>query len=205
MPKFDVQAFRGIRDLVISKMTVAVGDSGAIQETYGPVKPLAGVQGLTLDVNESSATHYFDNKGAIVIASEGDDNITVTVSRTDLETRALIEGRTYDSTKKAIIASPQDKPYFALGFKAKVTDGHEEYYWFYKGKFTAGSKEFATEDDGTDINTMQYTYTAIYTGVEYTYDTNKTSAVKYAVIEDSAPEASKFFDEVTTPDKIGQA
>lgn len=202
MAKLDIQAFKGVRDLVIAKMTVGTDEQGNVTETYGDVMPLAGVQGITLDVNESSATHYFDNKGALVIASEGDDSLSLTVSRTALETRALIEGRTYDATKKALLATPQDKPYFALGFKAKVTDGSEEYYWFYKGKFTAGSKEFATQDDGTDVNTMSYTYTAIYSGVEYAYADGKKSAVKYLVVDSDSDIAGTYFDTVTTPDKL---
>lgn len=197
----DIQAFRGVRDLVISKMTIGAGEAGKVTETYGEVTPLAGVQSIGFDVNESSATHYFDNKGAIVIASEGDDSLTLTVSRTDLKTRALIEGRTYEDTKKVFLATEQDKPYFAVGFKAKVTDGHEEYYWFYKGKFTAGSKEFSTEDDGTDINTMQYTFTAIYTGVEYEVG-GVSQPVKYAIVDDNYAGASTFFTKVTTPTEL---
>lgn len=199
----DIQAFRGVRDLVISQMTVNEAQSGEITETYGDVTALAGVQNISFDVNESSATHYFDNKGAIVIASEGDDSLTLTVSKTDLKTRALIEGRTYDETKKAFIATEQNKPYFALGFKAKLTDGTEEYYWFYKGKFTAGSKEFSTEDDGTDINTMQYTFTAIYTGAKYKVGEEEKS-VKYAILPSTATGAATFFSAVTTPDKIAE-
>lgn len=199
----DIQAFKGVRDLVISQMTVSEAQGGEVTETYGAVQALAGVQNISFDVNESTATHYFDNKGAIVIASEGDDTLTLTVSRTDLKTRALIEGRTYNESKDVLIATEQNKPYFALGFKAKLTDGTEEYYWFYKGKFTAGSKEFATEDDGTDINTMQYTFTAIYTGVEYEIDTDVKKAVKYAILPSTATGAATFFDAVTTPDKIG--
>lgn len=197
----DIQAFRGVRDLVLAKMTITAGDSGKVTETYGDVQALAGVQSISFDVNESSATHYFDNKGAIVIASEGDDTLTLTVSRTDLKTRALIEGRTYDETKEVFLATGQDKPYFALGFKAKVTDGHEELYWFYKGKFTAGSKEFNTEDDGTDINTMQYTFTAVYTGAEYEVG-GKSQPVKYAIVDDSYAGASTFFSKVTTPTEL---
>ena len=205
MATLDIQAFKGVRDLVISQMTVTEQDDGTVKEEYGDVQPLAGVQSISFDLNETSATHYFDNRGAIVIASEGDDSLTLTVSRTDLKTRAVIEGRTYDETKKVFIATTQDKPYFALGFKAKVTDGHEEYYWFYKGKFTAGSKEFTTEDDGTDINTMQYTFTAIYTGQAYNLGTTEApdnKPVKYAIIDDTNAKASTFFSAVTTPDLL---
>ena len=200
----DIQAFKGVRDLVIAKMTVSNDESGKIVETYGEVQALAGVQNIGFDVNESSATHYFDNRGALVIASEGEDSLTLTVSRTDLKTRALIEGRSYDETKKALIATEQNKPYFAIGFKAKLTNGTEEWYWFYKGKFTAGSKEFATQDDGTDVNTMQYTFAAVYTGAEFEID-GKTQPVKYALIEvadETKEPATSFFSVVTTPDKI---
>lgn len=198
MAKLDVKAFRGVSDLYIAQMSVA--EDG--KETYGTPKQLAGVQGITLDVNESQSTYYYDNKASIVIASEGEDSISLTVSRTDLETRALIEGREYDATSKAIFGISKEKPYFALAFRAKLTDGSEELYWFYKGKFTAGSKEFNTIDDGTDVSNMSYTFTAIYTNEEYEYKTGEKAPAKYSVVSNDATVAANWFTAVQTPDLI---
>lgn len=193
----DISAFRGVKDLVIAKYA----DGG----TYGEVTPLAGVQNIGFDVSESVAVHYFDNKAAIVISSEGEDTLSLTVSKTDLKTRALIEGRAYDETKKALIGTPKKtSDSFALGFKAQLTNGNQEWYWFYFGKFTTGSKEFATQDDGTDISTMSYTFTAAFTPETFTVD-GKAQPVKYALIEvsdETAAPAATYFDAVTTPDKI---
>lgn len=205
MPAGKIEAFRGVSGVVIARLTETVGEDGAVTATYDDPVKLAGAQQVSVSVSESAATHYFDNVGAIVISAEGECTVTLVVSRVDFETRALIEGRTYDTTKEALIGSPQDKPYFALGFKGKITDKTEEYWWLYKGQFTAGELTFNTEDDGTDISTMTYTYTAVYTSQEYTYNTNVTSPVKYAIILSTNEAAATFFDEVTTPDKIGVA
>lgn len=205
MPMGKIDAYRGVRDLVIAELTETVSEAGVVTASYGEVQWLAGVQTVATTLSQSSATHFFDNVGVIVITSEGDKTVTLTVSALDLKTRALIEGRTYDTTKEAFIESPFTPKYFALGFKGKRTDGTEEYIWFYKGQFSGGDITYSTEDDGTDIQTVEYTYTAVYTGKEYTYNTNVTSVVRGAVILSTNEAAGTFFEQVTTPDKIGVA
>lgn len=198
------EAYRGACDLVIAELTESVDTAGLITETYGEVETLSGVQGITHDVNESAATFYYNDGARIVVTSEGEDSIGLVVSVTAMPTRAKIEGRTYDTIKKAYVATPQKKKYFALGYKVgKTTGGTEkqEYYWFYKGTFTKGSTSFNTKDDGTEVGNMEYTYTAIYPATKYQL-TDGMQTAKYAVIESDHPKASTFFETVTTPDKI---
>lgn len=188
--------YRGIRDLVVARLT-GNGDS----ETYETPQELSGVQSVGTESDQSTDTHYYDNLAAIVIDAEGADTLTLTVSIPSMATRALIEGRTYDTTKQALIGTPIAKDYFALGYKAGLTDGSEEYVWFYKGKFSGGSQTHDTRDNGTNATNVQYTYTAIYTGKKYALSSG-SAEVKFAAIKSTHPQAATFFTSVTTPDLI---
>ena len=197
--------YRGIRDLVIAPLTIENGGSGAITESYGAVVPLSGVQGVAKAEDQGADTVFYDNGARIAIDYEGADTYTLTVSVTDLKTRALIEGRTYDETKKALIGTPVKKGYFALGYKAGLVgdagEEAEEFVWVYKGKFTGGDTTHNTKANNTDSTNVTYTFTSVLTSTEYQLTDGKHAA-KYAVIRDDHPKAAEFFSTVVTPDKI---
>lgn len=188
--------YRGIRDLVVAELT-GEGDS----EAYGTPQALSGVQSVGTEAEAASEAHYYDNLAAVVVDAEGSDTLTLTVSVPDMQTRALIEGKTYDVAKHALVGTPLQKKYFALGYKAGLTNGKEEYVWFYKGKFTGGAQTHETKDSGTGATNVSYTYTAIYTDKKYTTSAG-TTPVKYAAIESTHSAAGSFFTQVTTPDQI---
>lgn len=151
--------YRGVRSLVIAEVT---NDNGSTME-FGKWRRLSGVQSVALSTNESSETHYYDNLPAIVIDGEGADEITLTVSVLDNETRALIEGRTYIQGVDMLVKTPRSNKVFALGFIGEKTDGTEEFNIAYKGKFTGGNETHNTKDDGTEGTNVEYTFTSIYT------------------------------------------
>ena len=196
--------YRGVKDLVIAPMTIE-SDGGTITESYGAVIPLSGVQGVSVSEDQGSEEVYYDNGARIAINYEGPAVVTLTVSVVDLETRAKIEGRTWDATKKAYIGTPAKKGYFALGYKAGIVgddgDDAEEYRWFYKGKFTGGDTTHNTKANNTDSTNVTYTYTAIQPATEYQLTDGKHPA-KYAIIPSTHSAAATFFDTVVTPDKI---
>lgn len=194
------EEYRGIEHLVIAELTETVDPiTGEVTENYGSVQPLSGVQQVSGEVNEATETHYYDNMSAIVVDSEGDDNYTLVVSIPSKQTRALIEGLTYDSATGALIGSKKVKKYFALGFIANKLNGDDEYNWIYKGKFTGGNKTHDTKTDGTDATNMEYTFTSIHTSTKYT----KGGNVKYLSVDnDGKADLSTFFDQVTTPDDL---
>lgn len=150
--------YRGVRGLVIAEIT---SDNGTY--TTGTWQKLSGVQNIALATSESSETHYYDNLPAIVIDSEGADELTLTISVLDNKTRALIEGRTYVEGVDMLIKTPKANKLFALGFIGEKTNGKEEFNILYKGKFTGGNETHATKNDGTEANNLEYTFTAIYT------------------------------------------
>lgn len=174
--------FRGCKRLVYAEVTKDNNLTGTTQapEGYitGTVKELAPVAEISKSVETSSEAHYYDNKAAIVINSEGADTVTFTIAVPSDEVLADITGRVYDSTLKRFIESERIQKYFAVGYiLGEKGDGEDErYVWRYKGTFNIPDETSATEDNGTGANNMSLEYTGIYTDHEFT--NGKGSGVK---------------------------
>ena len=63
--------YRGIRGLVGAILKKDDGET----LTYGEVFKIAGVSELTKESSDSTETHYYDNKGAVVISAQGEDEV----------------------------------------------------------------------------------------------------------------------------------
>ena len=150
--------YRGIRGLCVAEVTA---DNGTY--TAGKWQKLSGAQSVALSSNESNEAHYYDNVPAIVVSSEGADEVTLTVSVLDNKTRAFLEGREFAEASGMLVKTPKKNKIFALGFIGKKTNGEEEFNILYKGRFTGGGETHNTEDDGTEGTNVEYTFTAIYT------------------------------------------
>lgn len=194
--------FRGCKNLVIAEITADTEDA----YTTGEVMPLAPVAEISKSVDTSSAAHYYDNKAAIIIDSEGEDTVTFTVAVPDDETMALITGRTYDSTKKMFIESERVQRYFAVGYiLGEIGEGDDErYVWRMKGTFNIPDEASKTEDNSTDASNLSLIYTGIYTNHEFA--NGKGTGVKgsakanYVRSSDNKWTAAEWFDAVVTPD-----
>lgn len=194
--------YNGCYDLVFSELAETTGPTGTVTATYGDVTKFSFVNQFDENVNESSQSYYFDNKPMIVVIGVGTTEVNLQISVLDLETKALIEGYDYDSTKEALIAGTKKPKYFALGVKLNKTDGTEEYRWYYKGTFIYQGQSIATMSDGTEATMDNYVFSAVATTVPYAFGT-KNEGVTKAFILSTSEGAANFFDEVTTPDKIG--
>lgn len=190
--------YRGVSDLVYAPVTV---DDGTAYTT-GTVKSLAGVAEISKTTDASSEAHYYDNNPAVVINSTGADEITITTSAIPLDVLADITGQTWDSTNGVMIEGERTPQYFAIGYITKKTDGTEIYVWRYKGTFSFPDMTNATEDDGTDANGQELTFT----GVATTHKFTATSAVAKGMYLDKSVNTtmaeSTFFGTVYTPDSF---
>jgi phi13 family phage major tail protein len=138
---------------------------------------------------------------AVVISSTGSDEVTITTSAIPFEVLAKITGQNYDDATGALIEGPRDNKYFALGYKTKKTNGDEVYVWRYKGQFSIPDSTYATEDDGTDANGQEITFTGISTTHKFTKTGKGAKALNVDLGQDKA-NVSTFFDTVTTPDTL---
>lgn len=190
--------FRGVDSLVYAE--VLTDDSEGY--TTGEVKTLAPVAEISKSTETSSETKYYDNLPAIVVNSEGSDEIGVTCAIPNLTTYADVIGKIIDEDTGALIDSEREPKYFALGYRFKKTDGTYRYIWRLKGMFAIPDETSATEDDGTDGNNTELTYTGISTTHAFTKGGKPAKAVVVDDTADSKADISAFFDTVTTPDTL---
>lgn len=198
MPTNNTQAveFRGCDNLVIAEITA---DTAAAY-TAGAVTMLAPVAEIAKTVESNSETHYYDNVGMITIRAEGTDEVTLTVPVLPLSMLAKLTGKTLDEATGAFIDGVPVEKYFAIGYRLRLTDGTYRYVWRLKGTFGFPDETSATEDDGTDTNNQELTFTGVQTIHEFT----NGGRCRAVVIDerDGKCELSTFLDTVQTPDTI---
>lgn len=191
--------WRGVERLVYAK--ILQDDAEAF--STGTVKPLAGVAEVSRSTESSSETHYYDNMPAIVITATGSDTVTINASAIDFDTLADITGQDYDdATGMFIEQGERDPGYYALGYETKKTDGTKVYVWRLKGMFGIPDTTNSTENDGTDANGQELTYTGISTTHKFTYNGKAAKAVNVDTSVNETITAETFFGTVQTPDTI---
>lgn len=196
MPK--IYEYRGVEGLVYAEVTADTKETF----TTGTVKDLAGVAEIGKTTDSSNEAHYYDNIAAIVVSSTGSDEITVSASAIPLDVLAEITGQFYDSATGMFVEKERDPKYFALGYKTKDTNGNDYYVWRLKGTFNIPDQTNATEDDGTDANGQELTYTGISTVHKFTKLTNKPAKAVTVDTSVNPVDESTFFGTVQTPDSV---
>lgn len=206
----DVFEFRGVDNLYFAKV-LQDDENGFVCATPKKLAPVAEIGKTT---ESSSEAHYYDNKAMIVINSEGADTITITVAPPELDIMAELTGRSFDPVTGMLVDNVRENDYYAIMYRTKGTDGKYRYVSRLKGQFGIPDETSATENDGTDTNNIQLTFTGIYTEYEFTkgrYNTltntwSKGSAkgivvdARYALAN-----VSNFFAAVQTPDTVSAA
>lgn len=190
--------WRGVEGLVAAEVLTDDDDNGY---TVGDVFAIAGVAEISRETDSSNEAHYYDNMPAVVISNTSADTVTITASAIPYDVLATITGQNYDEETGSLIEGIRDFKYFAIGYKAKKTNGDEVYVWRYKGTFNVPNQTNSTENDGTDANGQEI----VYTGISTTHKFNKTGKGAKAMNVDTGKDladVSHFFDTVTTPDTI---
>jgi phi13 family phage major tail protein len=192
-----ITEYRGIEGLVYAEITK---DTADVFEG-GEVKDLAGVAELSKTTESSSEPHYYDNIPAIVVTSTGSDEVTITTSALELAIVAELTGQGYDASTGMLIEGERVTKYFAMGYRTKKTDGSEVLVWRLKGTFSIPDSTHATENDGTDANGQELTYTGISTTHKFTKTGKPAKAVNVdmglGLVDDT-----DFFTTVQTPDTV---
>lgn len=157
MSEIAINEYRGVR--MVCGADVTEDESGY---TGGKWKRLFGAQGIVVTPNESSETHYYDNRAAIQIDTEGAIDVAMTVSIPELKTKAWLDGKTI-TANGMYVGTPKKGGYKATCFIGEKDDGSEELNIFYKGKFTGGETTHNSKDDGTEATNTTYNFGSIFT------------------------------------------
>lgn len=194
----EIVEYRGVEGLVAAEVTNDDNNTGYVT---GQVFAIAGVAEISKTTDSSNEAHYYDNIPAVVVSNTSSDTVTISVSAIPFDVLAMITGQNYDETTGALIEGPRDLKYFALGYKTKKTNGDEVFVWRYKGTFNIPDQTNSTENDSTDANGQELTYTGISTTHKFT----KTRKGAKALVVDTSKglaDVSDFFENVTTPDTL---
>lgn len=203
MASTEIFEFRGVDKLMFAKVISDTKDG----YTTGEVKWLSPVAEVGRTTSSSSEARYYDNKPMIIINSVGSDELKLTVAPLDLETYAEITGQIFDQTTGALIEGNRNNDYYAIGYRTKGTDGKYRYVWRYKGQFGIPDETSDTEDDGTDTNNTELTWTGVETVFEFEKGdpvNNKRKSAKAIICDEryDAIDFETFFDIVNTPDTL---
>ena len=196
--------FRGVDKFYFAEVTK---DDATGYETATPIH--IPVQEIGKSTDSASEAHYYDNKAMIVVNSESADTITLIVAPPALDILTKLIGKSFDPTTGMMVDSPRQNKYYAITYRTKGTDGGYRYVSRLKGQFGIPEETYHTEDDNTDTNNTQITFTGIYTEHEFTkgvYDGTSWSpaGVKGIVVDAryGLADISTFFDAIQTPDSI---
>ena len=195
-----IYEYRGVEGLIYAPIT----EDSAENFTTGAVKPLAGVAEISKTTDSTNEAHYYDNIPAVVVSSTGSDEITISTSAIPLETLADITGQAYDAATGMFVEQERTPGYFAIGYVTKDTNGNLYYVWRLKGTFNMPDQTNQTENDGTDANGQELTFTGITTTHKFT-KTGK--GAKGITVDTSANpvDETTFFSQVQTPDTVQAA
>ena len=191
-----IYEYRGVSDAVYAEVT-ADGDTF----TTGEVKDFTGVSEISKATDSSNEPHYYDNVPAVIISSTGSDELTINASAIPLDILAEITGQYYDKATGMMVEQERTPKYFAFGYRTKTTDGTEILVWRLKGSFSIPDSDHATEDDGTDANGQEITYTGISTTHKFTKTGKPAKAVNVDTSLDLT-DTTEFFKTVQTPDTV---
>lgn len=195
-----VVEFRGCDNVVVAEVT----KDDSTGYTVGNIIPLAPVAEVSKTTENSSETHYYDNVGAIVIRTEGSDEVTLTTPALELGQLATITGKSVDPATGAYVDNEGVEKYYALGYRLKLTDGTYRYVWRLKGAFSNIPDETSTtESDSVDTNNQSVVYTGNKT--LYSFEAGNIKGRAKAVVideRDGLADVSGFFSQVVTPDNV---
>lgn len=161
--------YRGLRGLVAAEILEDNGETF----TADTWKELEGAVSCSIEGEEESTPIYRDNLAVRSITTEGTDTATVNMDVLANMVRAWLEGRSYSEKNDVYIKTPKKNKKFVFGCIGKKSDGTEEAIIFYNTTVTGGNEERNTEDDGTDVTTVEYTFAGAYTQTKFNIGTTE--------------------------------
>lgn len=192
--------FRGCDNVVVAEVT----KDDATGYTVGNIIPLAPVAEISKTTENSSETHYYDNVGAIVINTEGADEVTLTVPALNLDQLAIVTGKSIDPTTGAYVDDEGTEKYYALGYRIQLSDNSYRYVWRLKGMFSnIPDEDSITRSNNVDTNNQSIVFTGNRTLYSFQAGSIKGRSKGIVVDErDGLADVSGFFNQVITPDNL---
>ncbi len=144
-------ALVGLDSVYVSKVTV---DEATGKETYGVPTRIAHAIEASITPSVDSQNVYADDTVAEIISVFSSVEVAFTIADLGTDNYGLLLGKEKDANGVMIDSANDEAPFFALGFRAKKSNGEYRHVWLYKGKFTAVEESYATQQDSADFQTQ---------------------------------------------------
>ena len=153
-------ATKGLANLHYAIMTTE--DTATTAATYSTPKRLVGINSVSIQPNNETATLYGDNKALATVTNTKEYTINLDLADLPLEDEAALLGHTYESDTM-IVKGNDTPPYVAIMFDIDTHhDNEKEYRKYYKGKFAPSNQDVNTRGETTEfaVRALEATFVA---------------------------------------------
>lgn len=142
-------AYKGLANLHYAIMTKE--DTATDAAEYSTPKRLVGINTVSIQHTNNTATMYGDNKALATENSTNETTITFEVAKIPLEDEAALLGHTYESDTM-IVKGSDTPPYVAIMFDCDTENAKERNYKkYFKGKFAPAQQSVNTRGGSTEF------------------------------------------------------
>ena len=182
----------GLKNLVGALITE---DKDGGQTTYGPVFKIAGVIDAQITPDETdSDVQYAEDVEWDAVPADGAYTVEIETAGINPAMMAKLQGHKLDNKGGVIVATGDEAPYLALGFKSAISgaEGGYRYVWIFKCRAEAFGQTYHSKEGNKVIRqTAKLKFKSIA----------RTSDGKKQYVLDNAEET--FFDAPVNPVAVG--
>ena len=179
------------------------------KETYTADTPeyLAPTAEITHESSATANKRYYDGKVRFIDITEGDSNVTITISGIPYSLASKLTGKPYDEKtgKFYDTGNSNNTPWRTLSGRMEIAGGEYRYFQYLKGKFSIGAQTAHTREGDITVNTVQLTYSAAVTEHKFQVADDLVSGAKGVFADTTSKsftEADTWFDKVQTPPEV---
>lgn len=137
----------------MDKLYYATITDGTGGETYGTPALIGKAMSADLSVNYAEAELYGDDILAESVREFQSGTLTLGTTNLDSGVVAALTGARVDSKGVLVDANEDERPYVAIGFRAKKSNGDYKYVWLYRVQFTVPTENAATKGNSITFAT----------------------------------------------------
>lgn len=148
----------GLDNVHVAKITI---DPITGVEAYGEPIRIAHAIDASIAPSVDTQNVFADDTVAEIISVFSSVDVSFTIADLGSENYALLMGKEKDANGVYIDDASDEAPFFALGFRAKKSNGEYRHIWMYKGKFNAVEESYATQAGTADSQSQPITGTFV--------------------------------------------
>ena len=153
--------------------------------SYGAIKALPGLMGLSINPNASTDTIFFDDGPGDTAATLGKVDVEIEKNALGTDEKAFLLGHKIDVNGGLVYGANDVPPWVAIGFRTLKSNGTYRYIWLYKGKFVDPEEANETKGDSVNFQTDKIKGNFVKLNTAYTVGGKSVQPYKYELDEEA--------------------